>query len=67
LLLELENKLGTPCLTSARLLVLFKPIAKVTGAGWARAGVVARVGTAPVVGFTAVHDLHFYPWKRHRG
>lgn len=56
-----------PCLTSARLLVLFKPIAKVTGTDWARAGVVAAMGAAPVVGFTTVHDLHFYPWKRHTG
>lgn len=22
------------------------------------------MGTAPIVGFTAVHDLHLYPWKR---
>lgn len=58
---------GTWPLTSAGLLVLLQPIAEVAGADGARAGVVAGVGTAPVVGLAAVDNLHLDPCKRHRG
>lgn len=53
-------------LTNASFLILIKLVTQVTGALWTRAGVTAKMGTSTIVGLTAIHDLHLYPWKADR-
>ena len=48
-------------LTHAGLEVVVELVTMVTGAGGAAGGVLAVVGAAPVVGLTAVHNLHLNP------
>ena len=53
-----EAGCGEPVRTDARLLVLIQLVATGAGAEGPRTAVAAAMRAAPVVGLTAVHDLH---------